>query len=55
MEKAKRPVQIQIEVEVFDVLRVYAASKGTTANELISELARAEAARVRDKVASLLE
>lgn len=55
MEKAKRPVQIQLEIESFDVLRVYAAARGTTANELISDLARKEAERVRPAVSSLLE
>lgn len=53
--EGKRPVQIQLEQEAFEVLRVWAASKSTTPNELISELARKEADRVRDKVARILE
>lgn len=55
MEKAKRPVQIQLEQENFDVLRIWAASRGVSPNELICDLARKEADRVRDKVAALLE
>lgn len=47
-ENNKRPVQIQLEREVFDNLRLYAAYCGTTANELIADLARRESERVGD-------
>lgn len=50
-----RPVQIQLEEKVFRELKVYAAGRGITANELIAGLARQEAERVRDKVAAILE
>lgn len=50
-----RPVQIQLEEKVFRELKIYAAGRGITANELIAGLARQEAERVRDKVAAILE
>lgn len=50
-----RPVQIQLEESCWRILKVYAAGKDITANELIASMARDEAERVRDKVAALLD
>lgn len=47
---AKRPMQIQVEEADYLTLKVYAASRDMTANELVAELAGKEAQRLRDEV-----
>lgn len=54
MAKATRPVQIRIDEETFTIIRVYAATKGMTANEMIADLARKLAERVRVDVSAVL-
>lgn len=49
-----RPVQIRIEEDMWRVLKVYAAAKGTTANEVIADMARRKAEEVKAQVAPLL-
>lgn len=53
--KGKRPVQIQIEEEKWKILQVWAASRGTSANEIIAKMAEDKAEKVREKVAPLLD
>lgn len=52
--KKDKPVQVQMDVEKWRILQVYAATQGKTANQLVKELAEKKAERVREKVAALL-
>lgn len=52
--KSDKPVQIQIDIEKWRILQVYAATQGKTGNQLVKELAEKKADRVSEKVAALL-
>lgn len=52
--KSDKPVQIQIDIEKWRILQVFAATQGKTANQLVKELAEKKADRVSEKVAALL-
>lgn len=53
-QEKTRPVQIWIKPSTFEVLRVWSASKGKTANKLIAEMAERKAEKVRESVETLL-
>lgn len=55
MKKMMRPMQIRIEEDLYQILKVWAATEDKTPNTLIREMAESKAEEVRDLVADLLE
>lgn len=55
MNKKMRPMQIRIEEDLYQILKVWAATEDKTPNTLIREMAESKAEEVRGLVADLLE